>query len=66
MIKPRYSVLATKYAQRLGNYIVRDLKDSCAVAIVDSESEALRIANEMNRAREFRLMRGRQDDWPRR
>jgi len=52
-------VKPTKYAKSLGNYMVRDIKDHCAVGVYQTEEEALAAAEKLNAERERRLMWGR-------
>lgn len=58
-MKPRYTVKPTKYAKRLGNFMVRDIKDHCAVGVYQTEEEAVAEAQKLNAERERRLMWGR-------
>lgn len=58
-LQPRYTVRPVKYAKRFGNFMVRDLKDHCAVGCFDTEQQALDEAARLNAERERRIMYGR-------
>jgi hypothetical protein len=60
-VKARYNVKPTKYSST-GKFMVRDLKDHSAVGVYQTEEEALAAAEKLNKEREHRLMRGRNDD----
>jgi hypothetical protein len=60
-VKARYTVKPTKYSTK-GKFMVRDLKDHSATGVYQTEAEALAAAEKLNKERERRLMRGRNDD----
>jgi hypothetical protein len=60
-VKARYTVKPTKYSTK-GKFMVRDLKDHSATGVYQTEAEALAAAEKLNKERESRLMRGRNDD----
>lgn len=60
-VKARYTVKPTKYSTK-GKFMVRDLKDHSATGVYQTEEEALAAAEKLNKERESRLMRGRNDD----